>query len=114
MQKRVKSVPTCFAPKKKARRINALFIGSESNIGYGGIRDVTSIFKVLLIMQHNALQPHHVMYQTREQHRSKIFRPQGKKRQCITSESTLWKREGNITPRRALLSSFSSTRITRL
>lgn len=57
----MKSVLTCFAPDEETRgKDNPLYVGSaKANVGHGeGVSGVTSLVKVLLMMQNNTIPPH--------------------------------------------------------
>ena len=57
----MESVLSVFAPDEKARpQDRPLFVGSaKANVGHGeGVSGVTSLVKVLLMMQHNTIPPH--------------------------------------------------------
>ena len=57
----MESVLSVFAPDEKARpQDRPLFVGSaKANVGHGeGVSGVTSLVKVLLMMQHNIIPPH--------------------------------------------------------
>ncbi|KAH8585391.1 polyketide synthase-like protein [Bisporella sp. PMI_857] len=104
----MKSVLACFAPNDKTRGNNPLFIGSaKANVGHGeGVSGVTSVIKVLLMMQHNTIPPHCGIKPG-----SKINRnfPDLKARNVnIAFEPTSWTRKDSTTPRRALVNNFSA------
>lgn len=104
----MKSVLTCFAPNEKTRENNPLFIGSaKANVGHGeGVSGVTSVIKVLLMMQHNIIPPHCGIKPG-----SRINRnfPDLKARNVnIAFEPTSWTRKDSTTPRRALINNFSA------
>ncbi|KAF2259018.1 polyketide synthase-like protein [Lojkania enalia] len=104
----MKSVLTCFAPDEKTRKNDPLFIGSaKANVGHGeGVSGVTSVIKVLLMMQHNTIPPHCGIKPG-----SKINRnfPDLKARNVnIAFEPTSWVRKDSIKPRRAIINNFSA------
>ncbi|XPT00024.1 Noranthrone synthase [Ascochyta lentis] len=104
----MKSVLACFAPEEKTRKNDPLFIGSaKANVGHGeGVSGVTSVIKVLLMMQNDTIPPHCGIKPG-----SKINRnfPDLKARNVhIAFEPTPWVRKDSTTPRRALINNFSA------
>ncbi len=103
----MESVLSVFAPSEKSRgKDQPLYVGSaKANIGHGeGVSGVTSLVKVLLMMQHNTIVPHcGIKPGSKINH---TYPDLGARNVHIAFEPKPWPRTKN--PRRVLINNFSA------
>ena len=103
----MESVLTVFAPSEKSRgKDQPLHVGSaKANIGHGeGVSGVTSLVKVLLMMQHNTIVPHcGIKPGSKINHN---YPDLGARNVHIAFQPKPWPRTNN--PRRVLINNFSA------
>ncbi|KAL2132795.1 hypothetical protein VTI74DRAFT_3364 [Chaetomium olivicolor] len=103
----MESVLSVFAPDEKARpKDKPLFVGSaKANVGHGeGVSGVTSLVKVLLMMQHNTIVPHCGIKPGSKINRH--YPDLGARNVHIAFEPKPWPRTKE--PRRVLINNFSA------
>ncbi|KAK4235192.1 beta-ketoacyl synthase [Achaetomium macrosporum] len=104
----MESVLSVFAPDEKARpKDRPLYVGSaKANVGHGeGVSGVTSLVKVLLMMQHNTIPPHcGIKPGSKINHN---YPDLGARNVHIAFEPKPWPRTPQ-TPRRVLINNFSA------
>lgn len=104
----MESVLATFAPREGSRPNNApLHVGSaKANIGHGeGVSGITSLIKVLLMMQHNTIPPHCGIKPGSKINHNYPDLPA--RNVHIALEPKPWPRE-NGAPRRVLINNFSA------
>ncbi|KOC17636.1 aflC / pksA / pksL1 / polyketide synthase [Aspergillus flavus AF70] len=103
----MESVLSVFAPSETARKADQpLFVGSaKANVGHGeGVSGVTSLIKVLMMMQHDTIPPHCGIKPGSKINRN--FPDLGARNVHIAFEPKPWPR--THTPRRVLINNFSA------
>ncbi|KAK4656805.1 Type I Iterative PKS [Podospora pseudocomata] len=103
----MESVLSVFAPDEEARPKNRpLYVGSaKANVGHGeGVSGVTSLVKVLLMMQHNTIVPHCGIKPGSKINRH--YPDLGARNVHIALEPKPWPRSNG--PRRVLINNFSA------
>ena len=103
----MESVLAVFAPDEEARPKDAqLYVGSaKANVGHGeGVSGVTSLIKVLLMMQHNTIPPHCGIKPGSKINRN--YPDLGARNVHIAFEPKPWPRTNG--PRKVLINNFSA------